>query len=502
MDVTDHENLMKNTMREQSKRHSIPLLNTMRGQALVFIGAIILLVALMSGYALDRKQELLKTFTEISELEKQSRLLTRAHLTLMNALTDMLFIDNEQVNSRSEVLDKVHQHFVNLTEANLLINQVLPGKGAEFNALLENLAKTVMDPNMDLISIVLSKIQNQNQELALHLQQLQNQRAELNQAYQVASDKASMVVLAVVVISILICSLACFKFFSQLAMELEKALKQISRLVAGETLPELQTKRKDEVALLFQGVNQISQELRKRDQQLAFGRYSYFNQVRGESLRHLVGGLIHEMGNPIAAIKGLNDELLRETADNINCQLIDQQISQLEKLNNDLVSFASGSEYSTELVNLCELVQQYSYILNFDERWHRIKITVNFASNIPAVHASREQVNLLLNNICDNALTALQSGSAKQPSLTIFVENESENRVNLIVTDNGIGMAENLIQRCLEPYVTTKQHDYSAGYGLSICRSVMESLGGSIHITSQVDQGCSVTLGFAIEEQV
>jgi signal transduction histidine kinase len=477
---------------------------TMRAQAISLLVMILTVVLLTASFTLSKKQELYEVYSQILELNAQSEDLTKSHLIVIEVLTDLLILKQPidgSGNIDRELLKKIHDNFLKLVEAKNVTQSIMPDRMQEVDNLLQMLAEMVMQPSGELIANVLAQTRLANNNLVDALRELQQHRSQLSEKYLKISEQSAEIALGIVIVIFTITALICLSFFDSLAKRIDIAVKQIQQLVKNQKPEPLAITRHDEIGQLFSAVNQVSIELERKGQQLAFGRYTYFNEIRSASLKHLVAGLIHELGNPIAGLKGLLSEYEKSDPQTQAeaLTLINIQVEKLEEFNTQLVNFATERSINCEIIDLSEQIKQYVYFLNLDERWYSIEIKFDIINDIPAIIASREQISLLLNNICDNALVALQKSFKKQQSLHFRLEDTGE-QVTLDISDNGTGMSPQLINVCLEPYVTSQENTEGAGFGLSICRSVMEDIKGEIEVKSELGKGCKITLNFPKEE--
>ena len=71
----------------------------------------------------------------------------------------------------------------------------------------------------------------------------------------------------------------------------------------------------------------------------------------------------------------------------------------------------------------------------------------------------------------------------------------------LRITDDGVGIAPDLLPKVCDPFVTTKQGQVGAGLGLHAARQAVQSQGGDVRIQSDSGAGASVTVEFALEHE-
>jgi two-component system sensor histidine kinase HydH len=98
-----------------------------------------------------------------------------------------------------------------------------------------------------------------------------------------------------------------------------------------------------------------------------------------------------------------------------------------------------------------------------------------------------------LTNIIENALHAMPGGGA----LTIDAALAPSKRVQLRISDTGVGMDAEAIARIFEPYFSTKA--IGTGLGLTIAKRNVEANGGTIAVTSDRGKGTSVTITLPTE---
>lgn len=110
---------------------------------------------------------------------------------------------------------------------------------------------------------------------------------------------------------------------------------------------------------------------------------------------------------------------------------------------------------------------------------------------VPAIAARAGQFEQVMVNLIDNALRAMPSGGV----LTVSVERLHE-ETTVRVTDTGVGMDEETLKRCTDPFFTTREAGQGTGLGLALVSSMVEAMGAHLHIESVVGRGTTVTISF------
>lgn len=109
---------------------------------------------------------------------------------------------------------------------------------------------------------------------------------------------------------------------------------------------------------------------------------------------------------------------------------------------------------------------------------HRISMWSELSDTIPAISASRTQIEQVLLNLIMNAIEAMSSVSGRERVLTVRSEMIESGDVQITVEDTGSGIDPSIVDRIFEAFFTTKPR--GMGMGLPICRSIIDAHGGRL----------------------
>lgn len=112
---------------------------------------------------------------------------------------------------------------------------------------------------------------------------------------------------------------------------------------------------------------------------------------------------------------------------------------------------------------------------------------------VPRVHADEAQLGQVFLNLLVNAIQAIEPGEPGANTITIRTRRVSQ-AVELEICDTGPGIDPRHVDRLFEPFVTTKEVGEGTGLGLYVCRSIVESMQGRIHLEPMTDRGTRATL--------
>jgi signal transduction histidine kinase len=210
------------------------------------------------------------------------------------------------------------------------------------------------------------------------------------------------------------------------------------------------------------------------------------------SVGRLAAGLAHEVGNPIAALLGLEDLLLEGGLDAAEQQdFLQRMRKETERINRilrDLLQFARPGE-KHELVgaahgSVAEAVADTAALIAPQKAMRDVELELSVPDGLPAVALSAEQLMQLVLNLLLNAVDALDGGGRVRVAAT-----RTGQGVQLVVEDNGPGVAAEVRGRLFEPFVTTKEIGKGTGLGLAVCRGLVEAVGGTIALDVEYQGG-------------
>jgi signal transduction histidine kinase len=252
------------------------------------------------------------------------------------------------------------------------------------------------------------------------------------------------------------------------------------------------------VGELMQAVNQMASALDERERELVITRQKFFHREKMAAVGALAAGVAHEIGNPIAAMSGVLQEMVDEQgagqfkdAGHSKLTVLQTQIQRLSAITREISGFAAPQPMERQLLDLNGLVRTTAGLMGYDKRMNRVSLRLNLDSQLPAIYGVADQLTQVIMNLLINAADAL--GSRAEGAREINLRSElSGNNVCFTVADNGGGMDQGTLNRAFEAFFTTKSK--GTGLGLSLCYSIITGHGGTIEIDSTPHQGTQVRI--------
>ncbi len=232
-----------------------------------------------------------------------------------------------------------------------------------------------------------------------------------------------------------------------------------------------------------------------------------------ENLGTLVGGIAHDFNNVLAIISGHTSVVSRAQFDQ---ERFDASVDAIKKATKrgahvvrQLLTFASKVDLVTESVNTGEIVDEIVTLCRetFSEK---ITFSIEIQKGLPTIHADPNQLHQVLLNLCVNARDAMPEGGTINISVSRVGRNalsddfddvESQEYIQVKVTDTGVGMDGETLNHIFEPFFTTKKHGQGTGLGLSVVYGIIKSHHGFIGVKSRPQRGSTFSIYLPIPLQ-
>jgi two-component system cell cycle sensor histidine kinase/response regulator CckA len=218
---------------------------------------------------------------------------------------------------------------------------------------------------------------------------------------------------------------------------------------------------------------------------------------RMASIGTLAGGVAHEINNPLATVIAntalLGEMLSRGPAQPELSDLaseVSRAAERIRKIVGGLKTFSRADEERrapTELHPLLELAAD----ITLNQIQGRARLVKNYG-DVPWVDADEARLAQVFINLLVNAARAVPIGSSEAHEIRIATHTDSAGRAVVEVQDTGVGIAASAIARVFEPFFAVYgpgAGNASSGLGLSICHSIVSSVGGEISVASETGAG-------------
>jgi two-component system sensor histidine kinase PilS (NtrC family) len=215
------------------------------------------------------------------------------------------------------------------------------------------------------------------------------------------------------------------------------------------------------------------------------------------SIGRLAAGIAHEIRNPLASISG-SVEILRTLpgADGESRQLVDIAVREVDRLNRlitDLLEYARPRAEERHAFDLGEVALEITKAFEHERRSADVRVEVEARPGV-GIEGAAGQVRQVIWNLLRNAAEAMPQGG--QIRIRVALEDGADRhpRTVLSVSDTGVGIRREDLDRIFEPFFSRKPG--GTGLGLATVARVIEDHRGHIEVTSELGRGTTFVMRF------
>ena len=294
---------------------------------------------------------------------------------------------------------------------------------------------------------------------------------------------------------------------------LQETMERYQLRQRGETLDkayEIEMFRKDGMPITGQGSFALSTHEGKvatigflRDiTERKKGEKALWRSQRLASIGRLAAEIAHEMNNPLTSVltfcKLANSILQQEPFPESRVSELRDYISYLNSetercanISRNLLDFSRQSEIEIRENDIHEILEKTLTILRHRAGLDEIEIHTDYAAELPFLSCDFKRLQQAFVNILWNAIEAMPEGG----TLTVTSNFDRENdRIEIHVSDTGLGIPEDEVEKIFEPFFTSKADGKGVGLGLSVAYGIIRQHQGEIQINSKVGEGTRFTI--------
>ena len=199
----------------------------------------------------------------------------------------------------------------------------------------------------------------------------------------------------------------------------------------------------------------------------------------------------HEIRNPLFAIAGFANSLLRsESLDEktrAKVSIILEESNRLDKILKSLLNFSRPTHGREGQVDVSQVAVQIMELMSLGCQKQGIAVKMDVAPGLPMAKGDPELIKQCIINMVKNSMEAMPDGG--ELTLRCFLRSDS---VVMELIDTGKGIPPENLEQVFNPFFSTK--DQGSGLGLAMTKKILDEIGGSIELASEVDKGTTVRL--------
>ncbi len=235
------------------------------------------------------------------------------------------------------------------------------------------------------------------------------------------------------------------------------------------------------------GIGQDIGEKKMQEELIKNQQARMVSSAKLSSLGEMASGIAHEINNPLAIIKGKAYQLIKKLeAGDIDVEYLIKEITKIEHNSLRIVKIIKGLRtFSRHGDN--DPYQQVTFKSIYDdvlelchERFKHQGVALKTSGDLSImIDCQVTQIAQVLLNLINNAHDAV--ALMNNPWVEVHIEN-NDNATSIYVTDSGNGISEEVAQKIMQPFFTTKDVGTGTGLGLSISKGIIEMHGGTLFL--------------------
>lgn len=226
--------------------------------------------------------------------------------------------------------------------------------------------------------------------------------------------------------------------------------------------------------------------------------------LASQAKSEFLANMSHELRTPLNAIIGFSEMLNAGYFGPVN----DKQRERVQDINlcgthllqliSDILEFSKGEagklELNEEEIDLKRAIEECVRIVNERAKAKQIQLRMEVGEGLSHLMADKRKVRQILLNLMSNAIKFTPPGG----NITVSARTDHHNQMHLVVTDTGVGIAEEDIPTALAVFgqVHRSQSHEGTGLGLPLCKMFAELHGGKLQLTSVLGEGTTVRIIF------
>lgn len=270
-------------------------------------------------------------------------------------------------------------------------------------------------------------------------------------------------------------------FVRSIVTPVQEVTATARQIAQGDFDVRIEKKKDDEIGRLCDSVNDMAAELSKT-----------------EIMKNdFISSVSHELRTPLTSIKGWAETLQMETGGSETLtrgmQVISREAQRLSGIVEELLDFSrlqSGRmKVRFQRADILSELDEAVYMFTDRAGSENKKLNYEERLSLPAVYADADKLKQVFVNILDNALKYTEPGG----TITVTA-GETDGFVVIIVSDTGVGIPKEHINKVKEKFFKANQLVRGSGIGLAVADEIMQIHSGSLHIESEEGLGTTVTV--------
>ncbi|MDH3761171.1 MAG: ATP-binding protein [Gammaproteobacteria bacterium] len=475
---------------------------SLQAKGMLAFAVLTIYAAGLTVFVLDQKEALIAEVEQLRSVYEREGAASQSDLATLRTLQNLraqILVQNDDIDQKSlrDQLSLVRSLYEGLPMR-------YPGGETTLLSLQGALDEAYINPTLASVSALRFNLQDAEAMLGRRIDQIRQQQSSRVAGFRSHSNSVAIAALVIGVLGLMAIGITSGRFLRTISRDLKTLEVQTAAVAAREyPPPELPNaglpQRGDEIGKLSEALGRMTIELDERERRDEIEREKYIHQEKTAAIGTLAAGIIHEIGNPVAAIaelvRSMRDDDAKRKLDHdelrSSCDFVMQHLERIVAIVRDVADFSTTPSREQGLLDFNQLIRTTYRLMRYDKRLLKVGCALELDKQLPPVEGNEEQLIQVIMSMLVNAADAVEGVTSRVPVITISTYAE-EDRLHLAIRDNGCGMDEEAQRHIFDAFYSTKSVDRGSGLGLTLCQSIVNEHGGTIEIESQADAGTTV----------
>lgn len=272
--------------------------------------------------------------------------------------------------------------------------------------------------------------------------------------------------------------------------------------------------------LQFDRLKQANEELTQSHKELQDAQMQLIQAEKLESIGRLAAGVAHEVKNPLAIIQlGVDFLDVALNGNQVVKEVVGEMYAAVRRADiviKGLVDFSRSGDLDLKVQDLNPIIENTLSLVRHELIKGHITLETRLDTSISPVAADRNKIQQVFINLLMNAVQAMEGGGKitvtttekelSQEDIDWFSPQKHRfafgDRVVVVeITDTGVGIPEDKLDKLFDPFFTTKPIGTGTGLGLSVSRNIIDLHGAMMEIRNRVEGGVAVKVLFKQDQR-
>jgi two-component system NtrC family sensor kinase len=370
-------------------------------------------------------------------------------------------------------------------------------------------------------------------------------------------ESQRMILISMILDAVVLIVFGSFLLSRVLVTPLKELVQLTQKISEGDFSQKIEVHSRNEIGQLISSFNRMIERLKENQEslnnhldsletanlQLKQAQEELIRTEKLASIGRFAAGVAHEVGNPLGAILGYTGIMLKngiereESKDYL--RRIEKEIERINRIVRELLDFSRPSKFEIRDLEVNKVVENTLSLISYQKNFRNIQTRLNLQPNLPMIKGDESQLSQVLINIILNGADAMPDGGTLEIQSEDYIVGDSfpspsrvprpyarrrkgdpaeldyfhlrktdpiaalltkfsrgDRLVRIRISDTGVGIKKEDLERIFDPFFTTKSPDKGTGLGLSISLRIVESMGGEIRVESDLGKGSTFELYF------